>query len=105
MIDDRPRSKHQTVGLVRLGRVVIQAIMIPEILHKVALKESCMTLLPHKISLKLRVLSYNTTRPCNYLTEQLTARFLRSRFAIRAYLMLQDFTRSATEPCQILLSD
>ena len=97
VIGERFRSKYQTVGFVRLGRIVIRTIMVLEILHKVALKESCIILLLHKISFNLRVLSYDTTGACNYRAEQFTARFLRSRFVARVCLMfegqLQDFVR------------
>ena len=79
--------------------------MISEILHKVALKESCITLLSHRISFNLRVLSYDTTEPCNYRVEQLTTRFLMSQFVARVCLMLQAFTRLATELCRILVFD
>ena len=79
--------------------------MVSEILHKVALKESCMTLLLHKISFSLRVLSYDNTVPCNYHVEQFTARFLRAWFVARVYLTLQAFTRLATELCRILVQD
>ena len=105
MFDERPSSKHQTTDSFRLGRIVIRTIIVSEILHKVALKESCITLLSHKVSFNLRVLSYGTTGPCNYLVEQLTARFLMSQFVARVCLMLQAFTRSATEPCRILVFD
>ena len=54
--------------------------MVSEILDKVALQESCITLLSHKISINLRVLSYDTAGPCNYRMEQLTERFLMSQF-------------------------
>ena len=79
--------------------------MFSEILHKVTLKESCITLLPHRISFNLRVLFYDTTGPCNYRVEQLTARFLISQFIVRVCLMLQAFTRSATGLCRILVVD
>ena len=79
--------------------------MVSEILHKVALKESCITLLSHKISFNLRVLSYDTTGSCNYRVEQLTARLLMSQFVARVCLVLQAFTRSATELCRILVFD
>ena len=70
VIGERSRSKYQIVGFVRLGRIVIRTIMVSEILHKVALKESYMILLLHKISFNLRVLSYDTTGACKYCTEQ-----------------------------------
>ena len=105
VIGERPRPKHQTVDIFRLGRFVIRTIMVSEILHKVALKESCITLLSHKISFNFRVLSYNNTGPCNYRVEQLTARFLMSQFVALVGLMLQAFTRSSTELCRILVFD
>ena len=105
VISERPRSKHQTRDFSRLGRIVIRTIMDSEILHKVALKESCITLLSHKTSFNLRVLPHHTTGPCNYRVEKLTARFLMSQFVARVCLMLQAFTRSATEFCRILLFD
>ena len=105
VIGERPRSKHQTTDLFRLGRIVIRTIMVSEILHKIALKKSCITLLSHKISFKLRVLSYDITGPCTYRVEQLTARFLMSQFVARVCLILQAFTRSATELCRILVFD
>ena len=105
VIGERPRSKYQTIDFFRLGRIVMRTIMVSEILHKVALKESCITLLSHKVSLNLRVLFYDTTGPCNYRVEQLTARFLMSQFVVRVCLMLQAFTRSATELCRILVFD
>ena len=105
VIGERPRSKDQTIDFFRLGRIVIRTIIVSEILHKVALKESCITLLSHKISLNLRVLFYDTTGPCNYRVEQLTARLLVSQFVARVCLMLQAFTRSATELCRILVFD
>ena len=105
VIGERPRSKHQTVDFFRLGRIVIGTIIVSEILHKVVLKESCITLLSHGISFNLRVLSYDNTGPCNYRVEQLTARFLMSQFVARVCLMLQAFTRSATELCRILVFD
>ena len=80
VIGERPRSKYQTLDFFRLCRIVIRTIMVSEILHKVALKESCITLLSHRISFNLRVLSYDTAGPCNYRVEQLTARFLMSQF-------------------------
>ena len=88
VIGERPRSKHQAIDFFRLGSIVIRTILVSEILHKVALKESCITLLSHKISFNLRVLSYDTTGPCNYRVEQLTERFLMSQFAARVCLML-----------------
>ena len=103
VIGEQPRSKHQTIDFFRLGRIVIRTIMVSEILHKVALKESCITLLSHKISFNLKVLFYDNTGPCNYRVEQLTARFLMSQFVTRVCLMLQAFTRSATELCRILV--
>ena len=105
VISERPRSKHQTIDFFRLGRIVIRTIMVSEILRKIALKESCITLLSHKISFNLKVLSYDTTGPCNYRVEQLTARFLMSQFVARVCLMLQAFTRSATELYRILVFD
>ena len=79
--------------------------MVSEILHKIALKESCITLLSHKISFNLRVLSYDTIGPCNYRVKRLTARFLVSQFVARVCLVLQTYTRSATELCRILVFD
>ena len=105
VIGERSRSKHQIIDFFRLGRIVIRTIMVSEILHKVALKESCITLLSHRISFNLRVLSYDTTGPRNYRVEQLTARFLMSQFFARVCLLLQAFTRSATELCRILVFD
>ena len=65
VLGERSRSKDQTIDIFRLGRIVIQTIIVSEILHKIALKESCIILLSHKISFNLRVLSYDTTGACN----------------------------------------